>query len=113
MVRSTRRPTPSPSTPSPYANAGAFGITKGPDGNLWYADRVNGSIGVVTLNQSSSTPVGLSLNKIGSGDTLPVSSKGLASSTTTRTPDPLVVPLVLDSPDLWDGLRFQNRPRRV
>src|SRR5262249_3125047 len=41
--------------PIPYANANPFGITAGPDGNLWFADRGNGSIGVVTLNQTSST----------------------------------------------------------
>jgi hypothetical protein len=34
-----------------------------------------------------------------------------AVTTTTRAPDPLVVPLVLDSPDLWDAFRPLTRRR--
>jgi DNA-binding beta-propeller fold protein YncE len=107
--------------PIPYASSRPIGITNGPDGNVWFADRGNGSIGVVTLNQTPSALAGLSLNKVGSGYALQVSSKGptaatsggLAVATTTRTPDPLLVPLVLDSPDLWDGLRFKKRSRSI
>ena len=36
-LRSTRRPTPSPSTPSLHRLL-ADGITAGPDGNLWFTD---------------------------------------------------------------------------
>jgi hypothetical protein len=86
----------------------------------------------VTASHGLATFTGLSLNKVGTGYTLQVSSKGLTSATTnpfnvvgsatsgtltattpTGTPDPLLAPLVLDSPDLWDGLRFQKRPHRV
>jgi hypothetical protein len=81
---------------------------------------------------SQATFTGLSLNKVGSGYTLQVSSSGLTSATnnpfnvvsattsgalgvmtTTSAPDPLLAPLVLDSPDLWDGLGFRKRPRQV
>ena len=96
-VRSTRRPTPSPSSPSPPrmpipmgSRAGPDGnlwftdlsrqhrddqpddprhhrvphplrqchpnwITAGPDGNLWFTDAGTNAIGVVTLDQTSST----------------------------------------------------------
>ena len=39
--------------PIPYDNAGAFGITAGPDGNVWFADRWSPGIGVVTLNTNA------------------------------------------------------------
>jgi virginiamycin B lyase len=184
--------------PIPYANAYPIGITAGPDGNVWFADRGNGSIGVVTLNptssmhlvvtqqppssvtagsgfgltlqaeDSSNNPVtsfngtvtvglatspggttlggtvtvaasggvatfsGLTLTQVASGYTLYVSSSGptstttnpfnvissatssaLAAPSTATTPNPLLAPLVLDSPDLWDGLGFKKRPRSV
>ena len=81
----------------------------------------------VKASQGLATFAGLSLNKVGSGYTLQVSSKGLASATTspfnvvssaagsalavmnpTGPPNPLLAPLVLDSPDLWDGLGFKS-----
>ena len=44
---------------APYGNgfipAGPYEITKGPDGNVWFTDGETNAIGVVTLNQSSST----------------------------------------------------------
>jgi hypothetical protein len=40
-------------------------------------------------------------------------SIALAVTTTTSPPDPLLAPLVLDSPDLWDGLGFKKRPRSI
>jgi hypothetical protein len=86
----------------------------------------------VTASQGLATFSGLSLNKVGSGYTLQVSSKVLTSATTspfnvvssatssalaapstTTTPNPLLAPLVLDSPDLWDGLGFKKGSRRV
>jgi hypothetical protein len=86
----------------------------------------------VTASQGMVTFTGLSLNKVGSGYTLRVSSNGLTSATTnpfnvvstttssalavtttTRAPDPLVAPLVLDSPDLWDAFRPLTRRRGV
>jgi hypothetical protein len=83
----------------------------------------------VTASQGVAAFSGLTINKVGSGYTLQVSSSGLTSATSnainvTRTgkaPSTLVAsatseatdlslaPLVLDSPDLWDGLRFKKR----
>jgi hypothetical protein len=49
-----------------------------------------------------------------------VSQNGKAPSTLlvsspsgSTTTDLSLAPLVLDSPDLWDGLRFKKRSRRV
>ena len=86
----------------------------------------------VTANAGLANFAGLSINKVGSGYTLQVSSKGvtsatsspfnvvgsatsiaLAVTTTTSPPDPLLAPLVLDSPDLWGGLGFKKGSRRV
>jgi hypothetical protein len=86
----------------------------------------------VTASQGLATFTGLSLNKVGSGYTLQVSSKSLTSATTspfnvvisatssalaattpTSPPNPLLAPLVLDSPDLWDGLGVKRRSRRA
>jgi hypothetical protein len=72
----------------------------------------------------------LTINKLGNGYTLAVSSTGLSGATSTAinvtkkgmsaalaapgkgsNPDPLLAPLVLDSPDLWDGLGLKKRPR--
>jgi hypothetical protein len=173
-----------------------WGITEGPDGNLWFADRGNGSIGVATLNPASTTHLivtqpppasvtagspfgltvqaedssghlvssfsgtvtvglasnpggttlggtlvvtalggvatfsGLTLTQVASGYTLYVSASGPTSTTTgpfnvvssgasirlavtspTGKPDSLLAPLVLDSPDLWDGLGLKKRSR--
>jgi streptogramin lyase len=87
---------------------------------------VNASQGVASFNN-------LTINKIGSGYTLQVSSGGLTSATSNpinvnqngKAPSTLLAsapaaspvtdlslaPLVLDSPDLWDGLRFKKRSR--
>src|SRR5262249_39599577 len=86
----------------------------------------------VTASQGLATFTGLSLNKVGTGYTLQVSSKGLTSATTnpfnvvgsatsgalavtttTSPPDPSLAPLVLDSPDLWDGLGLKKRAHRA
>jgi streptogramin lyase len=85
----------------------------------------------VTASQGVATFSGLTINKIGSGYTLNVSSSGLSSAVTspinaTKTgksaivvaqgavtaPDPLLAPLVLDSPDLWDNVGLKRRTRR-
>jgi streptogramin lyase len=82
---------------------------------------VQASGGVATFS-------GLTLNNTGSGYVLYVSGGGLGwgvtnpfnvvSSTTSSAlaaptppprPSPLLAPLVLDSPDLWDGLTFKKR----
>jgi len=87
---------------------------------------------VVAASGGVATFSGLTIPTVGSGYTLYVSASGststttvpfnvvsstasraLAVRTTTRTPDPLLAPLVLDSPDLWDGLGFKKRSRLV
>jgi hypothetical protein len=89
---------------------------------------VNASQGVASFNN-------LTINKVGSGYTLRVSSSGLPSATSNpinvtqngKAPSTLLAsapagsvatdlslaPLVLDSPDLWDGVGFKKRSRRV
>jgi streptogramin lyase len=73
---------------------------------------------------------GLTLNKVGTGYTLALSSSGLTGATTNSItvtssgpdvvvraaspiigPDPLFAPLVFDSPDLWNGLGVKKRAR--
>jgi hypothetical protein len=66
-----------------------LGITAGPDGNLWFTDGGTNSVGVAALTTSS-----------------PVSVPAK-----TTLPDPSLVPLVLDGPDLWDGLPLKKRTR--
>jgi virginiamycin B lyase len=83
----------------------------------------------VTVSQGVASFTNLTINKIGSGYTLRVSSTGLTSVTSNPinvtksgntpvrlfapagnpSPDVSLAPLVLDSPDLWDGLRFKKR----
>jgi hypothetical protein len=82
---------------------------------------VKASEGVATLS-------GLTLNKVGTGYTLQLSSSGLSSATTsaitvtnaaaivavsattaTSAPDPLLAPLVLDSLDLPGSLGLKKR----
>src|SRR5262249_51946702 len=87
----------------------------------------------VTASQGVASFTNLTINKIGSGYTLRVSSSGLTSATsnpinvTRNGKDPITLlapagspatdrwlaPLVLDSPDLWDGLRFKKRSRSI
>jgi streptogramin lyase len=87
----------------------------------------------VTASGGVASFTNLTINKTGSGYTLQVFSSGLTSATSnpinvTRnghgpaivlpptgspTPDLSLAPLVLDSPDLWDGLRFKKRPRSI
>jgi hypothetical protein len=91
--------------------------------------------GTLTLTASSGVAsfTNLTINKTGSGYTLQVSSSPLTSATSNpisvtqngKTAIPLfapagnpatdlsLAPLVLDSPDLWDGLRFKKRSRQV
>ena len=87
----------------------------------------------VAVSQGVASFTNLTINKIGSGYTLRVSSSGLTSATSnpinvtkngkaTSTlfapagdpaTDLSLAPLVLDSPDLWDGLRFKKRRRSI
>jgi virginiamycin B lyase len=87
----------------------------------------------VTASAGVASFTNLTINKIGSGYTLRVSSSGLTSATSNpinvtkngKTPSTLLTPagsqatdlslapLVLDSLDLWDGLRFKKRPRSI
>jgi streptogramin lyase len=83
----------------------------------------------VTASQGVASFTNLTINKVGSGDMLRVSSSGLSAAVSTfinvtrsgKTPTPLsppawvaapglaLAPLVLDSPDLWDGVRPRKR----
>jgi streptogramin lyase len=89
--------------------------------------------GTLTMTASGGVAsfTNLTINKIGSGYTLLVSSSGLSSATSnpinvskhgnfpvklnlstgTNTTDLSLAPLVLDSPDLWDGWRFRKLHR--
>jgi hypothetical protein len=87
----------------------------------------------VTASGGVASFTNLTINKIGSGYTLQVSSSGLTSATNSPikvsqngkapvrllppsgslSPDLSLAPLVLDSPDLWDGLRFKKRSRSI
>jgi streptogramin lyase len=87
----------------------------------------------VSVSNGVATFSNLTINKTGSGYTLRVSSSGLSSAVTNpinvtnsgRTPSPLspsagtaatdlaLAPLVLDSPDLRDGMRLKKRVRPV
>src|SRR5262249_19581286 len=60
---------------------------------------------LVSSTSSVATFSGLTLTKLAS-----TAGSALAAPSTTTTPNPLLAPLVLDSPDLWDGLRFKKRP---
>ncbi len=89
----------------------------------------------VSPSQGVASFSNLTINKIGTGYSLRVSSSGLISATSNpidvtkngRAPSTLLAsapagspaadlslaPLVLDSPDLWDGLHFKKRPRSI
>ena len=75
---------------------------------------------------------GLTLNKTGTGYTLQLTSSGLSSAVTsaitvtnsdaipalsaaagTGTPDPLLAPLVLGSPDFLESLGLKKRDRSI
>jgi len=87
---------------------------------------------VVAATGGMATFSGLTLTQVASGYTLYVSASGpisttttpfnvvssststaLAAPSTTTTPNPLLAPLVFDSLDLWDGLRFKKRSRSI
>ena len=83
----------------------------------------------VTASHGLATFSGLTINKVGSGYTLQLSSSGLSGAVTdaitvtkassislaatagTVAPDSLLAPLVLDSPDLWDGPGLKKHTR--
>jgi streptogramin lyase len=87
----------------------------------------------VTASQGVANFTNLTISKVGSGYMLKVSSSGLTSATSNpinvtkngNTPgtqfapagspatDLSLAPLVFDSPDLWDGLRFKKRSRSI
>jgi len=86
----------------------------------------------VTASQGIAAFSGLTINEVGAGHTLRVTSSGLSSAVTnainmTKTgrssaivaqrggnvPDPFLAPLVLDSPDLWDGLGLKKRNHSI
>jgi virginiamycin B lyase len=114
------------SWPASASNSVSVALASNPTGA-----RLSGT-SKVTASHGLATFTGLSLNKVGTGYTLQVTSKGLtaattspfnvvssatssalAATTTTTPPNPLLAPLVLDSPDLWDGLGFKKHSRRA
>jgi len=88
--------------------------------------------GTLSVKASQGVPTfsGLTLNKVGTGYTLQLSSSGLSGAVTnaitvtktsmsivlsgttgTSAPDPLLAPLALDSPDFLDSVGFKKRGR--
>jgi hypothetical protein len=87
----------------------------------------------VAASQGVASFTNLTISKIGSGYTLRVSGSGLTPATSNpinvtkngqsavalpttagnSAPDSLLAPLVLDSPDLWDGRGLKKRGHRV
>jgi hypothetical protein len=84
----------------------------------------------VKANQGLAAFSNLTINKVGSGYTLQLSSSGLTGAVTnainvTKTapsialpsengadkPDPTLGLLLIDSPDLWEGITPKKRPR--
>jgi hypothetical protein len=111
---------------SSFSGTVTVGLASNPGGTT-----LGGTV-TVTASGGVATFSGLTLTQAASGYTLYVSASGptstttnpfnvvssttssaLAAPSTTTTPDPLLAPLVLDSPDLWDGLGFKKRPRRA
>jgi streptogramin lyase len=92
---------------------------------------LGGTLSVAT-SQGVATFSNLTINKVGNGYTLAVSSTGLTGATSTAinvakkgasivgpplasstAVDPVLGPLVLDSPDLWDGVGLKKRVRTM
>jgi len=86
----------------------------------------------VSASQGVATFSALTINEVGSGYTLQVSSTGFNSVISNainvtkkgtsgaivaqgggNVPDPFLAPLVLDSPDLWDGLGLKKRTHSI
>src|SRR5262249_49393432 len=102
----------------PYANSSPYGITTGPDGNLWFTDAGTRAVGVPprpspgrTVNPPQVPSSGLSpaVTSAISVTSKKPASRAAAAPGGDSAPDPSLAPLVLDSPDLWDGLRFKKR----
>jgi hypothetical protein len=87
--------------------------------------KLGGTASVASSN-GVATFSGLTISKVGSGYTLQLTSNGFTSATTnavtvtssssavpavTGAPDTLLAPLVLDSPDFWDGLPLKKGTR--
>jgi sugar lactone lactonase YvrE len=136
-----------------------WAIAAGPDGNLWFTQAKGpSSVSVVTTatnqvsvalannptgatlggtlsvsaSQGVATFSGLTINKVGNGYTLQVSSSGLSSVTTsaidvtkkgdsivlsppagTSAPDPLLGPLVLGSTDFLESLGLKKHAHSI
>ena len=55
-ARSTRRPMPSPSSPSPRPTANPAGITAGPDGNLWFTEATSATRSARSTRRRTRSP---------------------------------------------------------
>jgi hypothetical protein len=106
----------------PYANSSPQGISTGADGNLWFTDSGTNAVGVATLSSTGSplTTLQAASRGLSPAVTIAISvtskkpaSRAAAAPGGGSAPDPSLAPLVLDSPDLWDGLGFKKRPRSI
>jgi hypothetical protein len=107
---------------SSFSGTVTVGLASNPGGTT-----LGGTL-VVAASGGVATFSGLTLTKAASGYTIYVSASGptstttnpfnvvssttssaLAAPSTTTTPNPLLAPLVLDSPDLWDVLGLKKR----
>jgi hypothetical protein len=113
-------------------------VTMAPNNvSVAFANNPTGATLGGTLEESASAGVAsftnLTINEIGSGYTLQVSSNGLTSATSNpinvtkngrassaqpvptgnMATDLSLAPLVLDSADLWDGVGFRKRSRSI
>lgn len=71
-----------------------------------------GGAASVTSSQGVGNLSGLTINEVGSDYTLQISSSSVPASIAMRSPDQSVTPLMLDSPDLWNGLVREKIMRR-
>jgi hypothetical protein len=111
---------------SSFSGTVTVGLASNPGGST-----LSGTV-TVAVSGGVATFSGLAINKTASGYTLYISASGPTSTTTnsfnvvssaagsalvapntTTTPNPWLAPLVLDSPDLWDGLGLKKRSHRV
>lgn len=121
----------------PYSKSAPQGITAGHHGNLWFTDNGTSAIGVATLasaplmvtqqppaSVTAGNGFGLTVQDVDASGlsgaltnivnvTRRSPSNSLSTPARIAAPDPLLAPLVLDSPDLWDGLRLKKHARSI
>ena len=89
-----------------------FGLTvQAEDSSGHLVSSFDGTVKVGLASNPGGTTLGGTLTVAASGGV--ATSTALVATSTNTTPDPLLTPLVLDSPDLWEGLGFKRRSRRA